>query len=49
VRTGWDEHNIQHKQADRIASVIATDILAAAHWAVTHTPAKHIPEWNISL
>jgi D-glycero-D-manno-heptose 1,7-bisphosphate phosphatase len=40
VRTGWGEHNIHHKQADRIASVIATDILEAAQWAVTHAPVK---------
>ncbi len=41
VRTGWGEHNIQHKQADRIASMVATDILDAAQWAVTHRSAKH--------
>jgi len=41
VRTGWGEHNIQHKQADRIASMIATDVLAAAQWAVARGPAKH--------
>jgi D-glycero-D-manno-heptose 1,7-bisphosphate phosphatase len=37
VRTGWGEHNIQHKQADRIASVIANDILDAAEWAITRS------------
>ena len=40
VRTGWGEHNIQHKQADRIASVVTTDILDAARWAVLHVPAS---------
>ena len=44
VRTGWGEHNIQHKQADRIASMIATDILDAAQWAVTYGSAKYIME-----
>jgi D-glycero-D-manno-heptose 1,7-bisphosphate phosphatase len=42
VRTGWGEHNIQHKQADRIASVIASDILDAAQWAVTRGSAKRV-------
>jgi len=40
VRTGWGEYNIQHKQADRIASVVTTDILDAARWAVLHVPAS---------
>jgi D-glycero-D-manno-heptose 1,7-bisphosphate phosphatase len=35
VRTGWGEHTIQERQADRIASYIAADILEAARWVTT--------------
>ena len=41
VRTGWGEHNIAHKQADRIATVVADTILDAAQWATTYRPVKH--------
>jgi D-glycero-D-manno-heptose 1,7-bisphosphate phosphatase len=42
VRTGWGEHNIREKQADRIASFVANDILDAARWVTTHASAGQV-------
>ena len=44
VRTGWGNHNIEHKQADRIATVVTNTVLDAAQWARTYRPAKNITE-----
>jgi histidinol-phosphate phosphatase family protein len=44
VRTGWGEHNIHHKQADRIASVVTNTILEAANWAMAYQPAVYRTE-----
>jgi D-glycero-D-manno-heptose 1,7-bisphosphate phosphatase len=40
VRTGWGEHNIHEKQADRIASFVANDILDAARWIIMQRSAE---------
>ena len=42
VRSGWGKHNIEHKQADRIASVVTNDILDAARWVIMRESAEQV-------